>query len=587
MPSPAVQPADLTHLAAWQGRQVTDLRLVGLPEHLRETARSGLALVPRRKIVGRQLATLTLRTAAADARRLRLLLARQGYPDATVAVSGQSEGRTGVELIFTVTPGPAVRYGRITIEGLPPQFAACRVDSMLAGPAEGRRFNEQALLDARQGLLHALQQDGYARPQVTLTITRPRPGIADALFVCRPGERFVYADLVIEGTTADLEPLVRRTVRLAPGTPFSPAVIADSRHHLRQLQLFRQVRLHADARDSNTLDLIAELRPRAMLTTEARVGTFTDNWLVVGAGLTHRNFWRRGRGLFIGAAYATHRRNAEMRTWWPALLTARSRTELRLQHEIQDEDSYRLDRTEASLFNLFTAWRHTSLRLGITVSQGVLADRSADPDAFASEVGLQTLLQGIWYRDTSDNPLEPSRGHRLTLQSEWSPPGFWTQTPFVSLRAFGSRYLPFLTESVLALRLDAGAAWPLGQARDLRPDRRWFAGGVSSMRGYRRRQLGPTDSDGNPIGGEVRLLCGGEVRVPVWSIVKAALFADGGQVWRRARDVNPADLEAAAGLGLLVGTPVGPARLDVARHLGRPAAGQPRTLLQFGIGHPF
>ncbi len=579
-------PINAATLAPWQGREVSALELPGLPSELRDQAAAGLALAPRRKLVGRQLATLTVRTAEADLRRLQLLLARHGYPDAVIDARGEADGERRVRLTLSVAPGAPVRHGVVVVTGLPDGLMAA-ADSVRAALASGRRFREQAVLRAREDLLRALRQDGFARPEVTVRTTRPSPSVADLTFACEPGRRFRYRDLVVDGAPDDLVPLVRRTVSLAPGTPYSPAVISDTRRHLRQLQLFRQVRLQADARDSTTLDLVADLRARAMLTSEASVGTFTDNWLAVRAGVTHRNFWRRGRGLYAGASWATYSRDAELRTWWPALVSARSRTELRLRREIQDEDSYRLATSEVALSNLFTTWRHSSLRLGVTFSHGDLDDRSADPRAFVGDVGLQTLLEGIFYHDTSNNPLEPSRGHRLTLQSYWSPPGFWTRSPFASLRAFGSRYRPLGEQTVLAMRLDGAVAWPLGDAPDLRPDRRWFAGGVSTMRGARRRQLGPSDGDGNPIGGEVRLLAGVEARVPVWSLLGVAAFVDGGQVWRRTSDVDLAELEAAAGLGLLVGTPIGPLRLDLARHLGTPSPGQPRTLLQFGIGHPY
>jgi outer membrane protein insertion porin family len=583
---PGPTPIDLQDLTAWQGREVTTLDLKGLPEHLLDAARRGLALTPRRKIVSRRLATLTTRTATADVRRLRLLLARRGYPDAEISVQAEADGRKGVKLTIAIQPGPAVHFRAVTTEGLPLELAAI-ADSVRAAFAPDRRFDEQALQGTRQALLRSMQRAGFARPQVLITVMRPQPRAADVVFACTPGERFVYEGLKIHGAPSDLAPLVRRTVRLQPGTPYHPRIITDTRHHLRQLQLFRQIRLQADTRDSTTLDLIVDLRPRDMLTAEASVGTFTDNWLVLRGGVTHRNIWKKGRGLFLGASWATYSRHAEFRTWWPALLTARSRTEWHLRHEIHDEDSYRLDKTEVAVSNLFTGRRHTSLRLGVAASQGVLADRSVDPDAFASEVGLQTLLYGILYRDTSDNPLDPARGHRLTIQADWSAPGFWTRTPFSSLRASGSWYVPLGESSVAAMRLDGGAAWPLGKASDLRPDRRWFAGGASSMRGYRRRQLGPLDGDGNPIGGEVRLLAGVEARIAVWSIFKTAVFLDSGQVWRRSGEVDLGDLETAAGIGLLIASPVGPLRLDLARHLGSPASGQPRTLLHFGIGHPF
>jgi len=577
---------DVSALAAWRGRPVSALELSGLPADLAGRARSGLALVPRRKLLSVRKTRLDLRLAAADASRLRLLLARNGYPEAQVAGRGEADGDDDVKVTFTVSVGPAVSYGALAIPGLPAGLAAAADSARIQLPV-GARFRDDAVDAVRAALILVLHRAGYAHPQIEVSVTRRADFICDLVFACSPGPLFAYDALRIDGAPPDLEPLARRVVALRPGTPYSPRVAADARRYLRDLDLFRQIRLRSVPRDSSTLDLSAELVPRRMLTALVSVGTFTDNPIVARAYLIHRNLWRRGRGLAVGGSYATHLQEAEIRSWWHALVSARSRTDLRLRYEIQDEDSYRLDRTEAEVSTLFRPWVHSSLRVGLAVSNGVLDNRSADPSAFESDVGLQTVISAIWYRDTSDNPLTPFSGRRFTLRSDVSVPGFLTDSPFASIRAFGSQYIPLGGRRVLAVRLDAAVAWPLGDAVDLTPDRRWFAGGVSSMRGYERHRLGPLDSAGQPIGGETRLLAGAEARVPIVGIFGAAVFLDSGQVWRYRDETDLGDLAVAGGAGLLVGTPIGPVRFDVAYNLTPPPSGEPRSVFHFAIGHPF
>ncbi|HOX25543.1 MAG TPA: BamA/TamA family outer membrane protein [Candidatus Krumholzibacteria bacterium] len=577
---------DVTALAPWQGRSVASLELAGLAPDLDSTARAGLSLTPRRKLLSVRKAVLTLRAAETDARRLRLLLARHGFPDAAVDARGEAVGDDEVAVTFAIAPGPAVTYGTVDCHGLPADLAAA-VDSVRISLAAGARFDEDAVSRARDDLILALQRAGHAQPAVDLSLVRTDSATCDLRFTCRPGPLFVYRGLLVEGAPADLEPLTRRVIGLRPGAPFAPAVARDARRYLRDLDLYRQISLSSVARDSTALDLRADLAPRRMLTATASVGTFSDNPLVVGASVIHRNLLHRGRGLGIAGSYAEHLQDAEVRTWWPALIAARSRTDLRLRYEIQDEDSYRLETGEAELSTLFRPWRHSSFRLGLAISNGLFENRSADASAFESDVGLQTVIAAMWFRDTSDNPVDPLTGQRLTVQSEVSVPGFLADTPFASLRAFGSRYLHFGGARVLAVRLDAAVAVPLGDAPDVTPDRRWFAGGVSTMRGYRRHGLGPLDSSGRPIGGETRLLAGAEFRIPLAWILGAALFVDSGQVWRDRDETDLGDLAVAGGAGLLVRTPVGPVRIDVAQNVTRPPDGEPRTVVHFAIGHPF
>ncbi len=577
---------DIRGLSPWTGREVAELRLEGMPGDIAGQVRKGLALTPRRKLLRMERMRLRASFAEADAQRVRLFLARRGYPQATVTAGGEATDDDRVIVTLRVDPGPLMVYGDLTFDGVPEAVRAQR-DSVRILLPRGQRFEDAEVTSAREQLLLGIRRAGHAEPELEVALELTESNAIDLAFVARPGRLFRYEDFTFSGAPDDLVPLVERTVHLEPGTPYSPAVAAGTRRDLRELQLFRQVRLHSEARSDTTLDLLARLQPRNMISLEAGVGSFTDDWLVASASAQHRNLLGGGRGGRVDLTYSTHRREAEGRLWWPNLLARRSRSEVRVTGKIQDEDSYRLDTVEIELSTLFRLGTSSSLRLSTGVSEGTLENRAADPEAFLSDVGLLTVLGARFYRDTSDNPVDPLDGSRLTVQTEVSPPGAWSDTPLASLRVHGSRYLPLGGRRVLALRLDGAYARPLGDALDLRPDRRYFAGGVSTMRGYGRRDLGPVDAEGQPVGGGVRVLAGAEVRLPLRGIMGVAFFVDSGQVWSTRDAVDMEELAAAGGVGVLFRTPVGPLRLDLAYNLTDPLRDQSRLKLSFAIGHPF
>mgnify|MGYP001164688820 CR=1 FL=1 len=105
--------------------------------------------------------------------------------------------------------------------------------------------------------------------------------------------------------------------------------------------------------------------------------------------------------------------------------------------------------------------------------------------------------------DRSNSPLDPTRGYRLALDVipyfDLRNPGH----PFVKLRATGSTYLDMTGSgsTVVALRASIGAM--PGASKDaVPPDKRFYAGGGGSVRGFDYQSAGPRDADHRPLGGQ-------------------------------------------------------------------------------------
>jgi outer membrane translocation and assembly module TamA len=190
--------------------------------------------------------------------------------------------------------------------------------------------------------------------------------------------------------------------------------------------------------------------------------------------------------------------------------------------------------------------------------------------------------------------------------------------PYVRLAGDARRYKPVGPGTVLAGKLVAGLAHPIGQPGLVPFDRRFYAGGASSVRGWGLRELRPaapvdtlTGDAPNLLGGDIKLEASVEVRQTLLRDVIGstdwigALFADAGNAWIGPRNPGPDALRfrladfykqigVGSGLGLRLDWDFLVLRLEMAfkvhdplqqDHLFPDGLRSPR--LHFGIGHAF
>ena len=185
--------------------------------------------------------------------------------------------------------------------------------------------------------------------------------------------------------------------------------------------------------------------------------------------------------------------------------------------------------------------------------------------------------------------------------------------PYARALADVRQYVPLGTETLLALKGIAGFAHPTGETPVVPFDRRFYAGGATSVRGWRQRRLGPGRSaqPGAFVqGGEVKLEMSAELRRVLLreffaADYQLAFFADAGNVWFGPR--NPGDpdgrfraggfyeeIGVSAGLGLRIVWDFVALRFDFAYRVHDPQPGVAlfpdpwrAPLFHFGIGQAF
>ncbi len=571
---------------SYKGWKVTGVRIEGLDQQdLVSTIRNGISLTGRKKLIFTKHPSFYPKDLDQDLRRIRLLLARRGFPYARIEPRFRPEGgEHEVEVVLRIEPGPAVLVTDLQIRGLPPEIDRARLH-LPCDP--GHRFSEPVLQTSLDRLVERLRQAGHARAQASSQITPLDSTSVRVTIDAVPGPVYRWSGASATGVDDDLAQVARKKMNVPVGEVFHPDDVARARDNLRQLGLFSSIQIDLQDTGPDSLDMHAALDQRDPRTIEASAGYWTDEKLKVRARWTHRNLFRYGRGAQLQASYSQYLFDTGLSAWWPALVGAQTRGEALLSFSRENEEGYQVSTTGLQASIRYRYSLHSEVRAGYALQNVSVNVRQDLQDVFVEERGLLTYFLLNWSLDSTDDRLKPTRGMAAWSKLEYAPAALLGNTHYWRLESSWAGYHGLGGGIVGVLHVQAGLAEPLGSSTALLPNRKFYAGGASSMRGFKRRRLGPLDADGVPLGGRVELLGNVELRMPLLGRLGGALFLDTGQVWSRRSQVDLGRLAVAVGPGLRVTTPVGPVRADLGYRLTSVEPSQPQMVLHLGIGNPF
>lgn len=221
----------------------------------------------------------------------------------------------------------------------------------------------------------------------------------------------------------------------------------------------------------------------------------------------------------------------------------------------------------------------------------------ADDTLFTKRLLRSTVSLRV-VRDRANSRLDPSRGSRAVAELRWASglTGSDTLARFTRVVGELASYYRVGRRSVFAWRVRIGTLIPSDPSVNfVPPDERFYGGGPNSVRGFGANELGPLvrvlvpgderdsvvvrDTAGgevtlpgrlrtSPTGGNQLYFANVELRfpLPVFSgRLFGAVFVDAGQVFERGGDLATfSDVRVTPGVGVRLGSPLGPVRFDVA-----------------------
>lgn len=165
-------------------------------------------------------------------------------------------------------------------------------------------------------------------------------------------------------------------------------------------------------------------------------------------------------------------------------------------------------------------------------------------------------------------------------------------------------YYRFTEETKLVFRIAGGIGIAYGNSTSMPYLKQFFSGGPSSIRAFRVRSLGPGTFQPDLTSsftffdqtGDIKLEGNVEFRFPIVSIIKGALFVDGGNIWNlRENESLPGsrfsgewykELAIGGGFGIRIDASIIILRLDIATPFRKPwlPDGERTTIHEFSPG---
>lgn len=553
--------------------------------------------------------------ARADAERFAAALGSYGYYKARISVTvagrplddptlaeslERAPAEPPVAVEVSVEPGPLFHLRRVTIDGSLPPGSDIRLELAPGAPAAAG-----PVLAERARLLAALRQDGYALAKVgePIALLRPQEDALDIAYPVTPGPRVDLGTITITGLERMNEAFVRRRLTIAQGERFDPVAIEAARQDLASLGVFSSVRAQlgtsataTELNEAGQLPVLIDVTERPLRTIRLSGGYSTDLGAQVAASWQHHNLFGDAENLLLSASANAGGTAARAPGYvLKSVLTlpdpdlpligARDQSLIfslgALSQSLQAYDIQAVTADMKLERRLSTRWK---VGVGLGFEQAHIVQQNVGRDYTLLDLPLYAKY------DSTDDLLNPTQGIRAAATITPTRSMAAPSTNFFAFELSGSTYLDIGTlwgtkgRSILAMRGLAGEVAGATQF-ELPPDRRFYAGGSATVRGYRYQSVGPQFPNGDPQGGTSVAAGSVEFRQRFGESYGAAAFVDAGQVNAGGGPFSGA-WHLGAGVGARYYTAIGPIRLDVAVPLQRMPGGDSFELY-LGIGQAF
>jgi translocation and assembly module TamA len=495
--------------------------------------------------------------ARGDQAKIEGILRGLGYYDGKVTIAVDEAKR---HVTIRLEPGPLYRiqgYHVVESGGGAPRIA---IDRKALGVLPGAAASGSAIVESEHRLVSAYFDEGYplAKTGERRVVIDHATRTAEVTETIDPGPKATVGAIGVTGLKEVDETFVRGRLHLAPGQPFTRAAIDKARANLVGTNLFSAVKLTwpDKAAPDGTLPVTVAVTERRPHSFGGGLSYSTDLGPSANAFWEDRNLFGSGEVLRFEGRFGQKERSATASFRKPDWLSIDQTLNLDLALLDQTFPAYDLRSARAAAGIERPIWEDWIGGAGLSLEKALTHQRDQDFDQLL--LGVPLSLK----RDTSDDPLDPKHGMRLTVNV--TPYASLGQGPsFLDLRARDTIYQSLSEDGRWIAAGWVGLGSIVGPQRDQLPrSRHLFAGGGGSVRGYAYQFAGPLDSHHDPIGGMSLVEFGGELRIKVTDTIGIVPFVEAASVGTTSVPTL-SDLFVGAGVGLRYYSAIGPIRLDV------------------------
>ncbi len=537
---------------------------------------------------------------SADLETLRSYYQDRGYLEFNIDSTQVSITPDKKEIYITIgiTEGEKYTVSEVKVGGqlLIPEEEVRKLISVKPGEV----FSRVKLTESTKKINDRLGNDGYAFANVNAApeLNKDKKEAAFTFFI-DPGRRVYVRRINVAGNTRTRDEVVRREMRQVEGGWYAVDKITQSRQRLDRLSYFNEVSIETPAVQGTTdqvdVNVTVVEKPTGSILLGAGFGS--GSGAVVSTSISQNNIFGSGKHLSAGI------NSSKINTLYSLSYTDPYFTVdgVSLGYDLYHR---KVDAASSGLGQYETQTTGGGFRFGVpitdidTIVYGLGYEKTqittfdTSPLFYTDYVNTfgasnTTLTANIgWARNSLDSLIYPTSGTSQRAFVEGGLPGG-------SLRYYRAsyqyqRYFPLSRDYTLMVNGEIGYGDGFG-GKPLPFFKTFFAGGVSSVRGYKLNTVAPRDTNGDPRGGNRKALANTEFLFPFPGLtndksVRLSAFFDAGLVTDDKYDFG--ELRYSTGVSILWVSPFGPLKVSFAKPLTNKIEDR-KQAFQFTFGGTF
>ena len=475
----------------------------------------------------------------------------------------------------------------------------------LVGIKKGDVFSRKAVTEATKRMTDRLANDGYAFANVNAIpdVDKQKSQVSFTFFV-DPGKRVYVRQINFSGNVATRDEVLRREMRQLEGAWYNAAKIERSRVRLQRLGFFDDVNVETPAVPgvADQVDMNVNVKERPTGNLLLGIGYSDTDGVLLNASVSQNNLFGTGKHLSVSFDNSRSTTNFGINYVNPYYTKDGISRGFNIYSSTVDASaantaSYTADTKGVGVSFGIPLSEDNSINIGSDIENVVLHtdDGSAQiAQDFVAQYGdnnTNLKLTLGWSHDTLDSLLLPTSGSIQKISGEVSVPG--SDLDYYKLNYLLGHYWKLSERYTFKARTELGYGNGYGGTDTLPFYKNFFAGGSSTVRGYKSRSLGPRDTKppNDPIGGNKRVLANMELLFPLPGSssdnksMRMSVFVDGGMVYGPGQSVELGQLRYSSGLAFNWYSPVGPLSFSYAVPLNS-KQGDETESFQFTLGVP-
>lgn len=529
-----------------------------------------------------------------DIKNIRHALKHKGYFDAKVEAN--LENKNGAKLVDVfVQTGPKYTISGFSLEILDHDQHMKLTPSKLARVMEievGDLVDQDKIFEANLRLEKHFKNHGYPFVKMEVPdgkVNKDKKALSIIFKATLNGVR-KYGNAYIRGVNTISEKYVRNRIVWRQGEIYDDRLVERTKRKLIDSELFSSVSIlpskEQEVEDTEVVPLKIELVEAPPRLIGAGIDYTTSQGVGGRFAWEHRNLLGGGEALKLEAKGTRKQAKSRISFEVPDIFMPDLNFITWLEARYNNTLAYK-----GHVYDAYVGLKYEYLEsihafLGIEYERSKLTRTVTQRENYFS-IPLSVLV------DMRNDVINPYKGWRVLGEV----------TPYYGSLGQSNKMLRFLLNANYYLRMIKKDTFVIGfwgrvgqiqliKNADIPLDKRFYSGGLNSVRGYGYQKLGPIDQNGNPAGGKRLIEFGVEPRFKITDTIGGVAFVEAGFVGQD----EPFSQEASRyligyGVGLRYYTAIGPIRLDVAfpakkRHVNGKRYDSP-VQLYISIGQAF